>query len=394
MPGVTLEQAPRVSLTRRITRSLAVLLVVLALVAHGVGGWYFSTQIIERAFEVNPSEPARDVEVVAMQRETITLRSTDDHPDVGRNQVMGFETDAGYLRLGEVVEEPNGAFTRRYELVSGAIPVPGSLGDVTGLAYPSDPDQAGLDLEIVSYDGPLGPQEAWLLDGTRSEWVIHVHGKGAGPHEALRLMAGLETSGYHQLSITYRNDPGQPQDPSGYYQYGREEWSEVAAAVDFARSNGATDVVLVGYSTGASIVLSYLYKTADDVAAAILDAPNLNMSATIDHGAAQEELPFGIQGVPVTIGATAKVIASLRASINWNAIDYANRIGQLAVPTLIFHGRDDDWTPIEVSREAAAARPQFVTLVEVDGAGHVQSWNADPVAYERRVSAFIADALN
>ncbi len=137
-----------------------------------------------------------------------------------------------------------------------------------------------------------------------------------------------------------------------------------------------------------------MYKAADKPAAAILDAPNLNMSATLDHGAAQEELPFGIQGVPVTIGATAKVIASLRASINWNAIDYANRIGQLSVPTLVFHGKDDDWTPIEVSRDVADRRPQFVTLVEVDGAGHVQSWNADPDAYVRRVSDFIADALS
>jgi pimeloyl-ACP methyl ester carboxylesterase len=393
MPGVTFEQAPRVSLTRRIARSTALLLVILALVLHGVAGWYFSTQIIESAFEV-PVQWESDTEVVAIDQDGITLRSLDDDPDVGRNQAMGFVSDVGFLRLGEVVEQSGEAYTRSFDLVDGAVPVPGSLGRVTGVIHAADPSVSGLDLDIVSYDGPLGPQEAWVLDGSRSEWVIYVHGLGIGPEEALRLMGGLERSGYHQMSITYRNDPGQPQDPSGYYQYGREEWKEVEAAVAYARDNGATEVILVGYSTGAGIVVSYLYKTADDVAAAILDAPNLNMSATLDHGAAQEELPFGIQGVPRTIGATAKVIASLRASINWNAIDYANRIGQLAVPTLIIHGKDDDWTPIEVSRDVAAARPQFVTLVEVDGAGHVQAWNADPVSYERRVSDFIADALS
>jgi pimeloyl-ACP methyl ester carboxylesterase len=393
MPGVTLEQAPRVSLTRRITRSLALILVILVLVVHGVAGWVFSTDIIEQAFEV-PVQWENNVEVVAMEQQGIALRSLDDHPDVGRNQVMGLATDAGFLRLGEVIEQSGEVYTRSYELVAGAIPVPGSLGRVTSVAHSDDAAASELDLEVVTYNGPLGPQEAWLLDGSRSEWVIHVHGLGIGPEEALRLMGGLEQSGYHQLTITYRNDPDQALDPSGYYQYGREEWKEVEAAVAYARDNGATDIVLAGYSTGGAIVLSYLYKTADDISAAVLDAPNLNMSATLDYVASQEDLPFGIQGVPGTIGATAKVIASLRASINWNAIDYANRIGQLAVPTLIFHGKDDDSTPIEVSRAVAEARPQFVTLVEVDGAGHVQSWNADPAAYERRARDFIADALS
>ncbi len=261
-----------------------------------------------------------------------------------------------------------------------------------GSVSPGDSEVSGLDLEVVAYPSELGPMEAWQVEGSRSEWVIHVHGKGASPAEAMRLMPALDRAGFHQLAITYRNDPGQPADPSGYYQYGREEWNDVAAAVDYVRAAGATQVILVGYGAGGAIALASTYRTADDIAALVLDAPNLDMSATVDHRATRDEIAFGV-APPVTLIATAKMVAGLRASINWSALDYAKRIGQLTVPTLIFHGTEDDWVPISTSREVAEARPQFVTLVEIDGAGHLESWNADPVAYEARVLDFLEDAL-
>ena len=59
-------------------------------------------------------------------------------------------------------------------------------------------------------------------------WVIHIHGLGTTPAEAEPLFAPLQEAGYPQLSITYRNDDGQPMDPSGYYQYGATEWEDVA----------------------------------------------------------------------------------------------------------------------------------------------------------------------
>lgn len=384
---------PTVSRARRIWRGFWFALLVLALLFHVVGGWIYSSRVIDGGFVVEASVEARDVQVVSLDAGTIGLHALEPGTGFERNQVMGFAHDGGYLRLGPVESgDAGGTVVRGFEVWSGSAPAIGALGDVQGFAYPNDPADSGLDIQVVSYSTDLGPMEAWLVDGSRSEWVIHVHGKGASPVEALRLMPAIDRAGFHQLAITYRNDPGQPPDPSGYYQYGREEWHDLASAIDYARSSGATDIVVVGYSTGGAIALAYAYRTADHVAALILDAPNLDMSATVDYKATQEEIAFGF-GPPVTLTATAKMLAGLRASINWSALDYAKRIGQLTVPTLIFHGTADDWVPISTSREVAEARPQFVTLVEVSGAGHVESWSADPAAYEARVLDFLADAL-
>ncbi|MDP8958583.1 MAG: alpha/beta hydrolase, partial [Actinomycetota bacterium] len=58
-------------------------------------------------------------------------------------------------------------------------------------------------------------------------------------------------------------------------------------------------------------------------------------------------------------------------------------------PILLFHGEEDETVPIETSRALEAARPQLVTYVQVEGAGHIEAWNANPVAYEASVREFV-----
>ncbi len=60
-------------------------------------------------------------------------------------------------------------------------------------------------------------------------------------------------------------------------------------------------------------------------------------------------------------------------------------------PILILHGTEDLSVPIETSRALASARPDLVTLVEFEGAKHVQSWNADPEKYATVLEGFVAD---
>lgn len=258
-----------------------------------------------------------------------------------------------------------------------------------GLAFGSA-TATSLPIQEVSYPSPLGPIDAWYVDGTRSQWVIHIHGKGASLEEALPAAESLARAGYNQLIIGYRNDPGQPQNPTGYYGYGLSEHEDLAAAVDWAVAEGASEIALMGYSTGGAITLSYIYKNpASPVRSLVLDSPNADMSATIDFAATRETLFAGIP-VPFTVTEIAKTVAALRASINWESIDYVRRVDALSVPTLVFHGTEDATVPIETSRAIADGRPQLVELVEVEGAGHVGSREAAPVVYDQLVLDFLA----
>lgn len=286
-------------------------LIALALVFHVAGGWYFSGQLIEDGFEIQPDD----------------------------------------------------------------------LVSVTG----------DYQLEQVSYGTPLGPMDAWYLPAGGTTWVIHVHGKGATPAEAEPMFAPLQEAGYPQLAITYRNDDDQPEDASGYYQYGATEWEDVAGAVAYALDNGAEHVVLNGYSTGGAHVLSFTYRQSlDTVSGVMLDSPNIDLSETVDFAASQRELPLVPFNVPPTVSAVAQFFTSLRIGVNWKSLDYVERSdASLRQPVLVHHGTADETVPLSVSIAFAEMQPDLVQLIQVEGADHVGSYDVDPGKYISEVVAFL-----
>lgn len=251
--------------------------------------------------------------------------------------------------------------------------------------------QGDYELEEVTYTSPLGAMDAWYLPADGTTWVIHVHGLGATPAEAEPLFAPLQDSGYQQLSITYRNDEGQPVDPSGYYQYGATEWEDVSAAADYAAANGAEAIVLSGFSTGAAHAMSFLSREPREIVIGVLlDAPNADLGQTVDFQASQRELPVIPANVPPTLAATAKFITSLRIGINWKQLDYIADAGRtIRQPVLIHHGTNDLSVPLDESLELVEANPDLIQLIQVEGAGHVESFDVDRQKYVDEVIGFL-----
>jgi pimeloyl-ACP methyl ester carboxylesterase len=246
-------------------------------------------------------------------------------------------------------------------------------------------------LEEVTYDSSVGVMDAWYLPASSTTWVIHVHGRNATPAEPQPLFAPIQQAGYPQLSITYRNDEGQPADPSGYFRDGATEWEDVLAASEYAKANGARELVLIGYSTGASHVLSYAYlHDFDEIVGIVTDSANIDMGSTIDYRASLEKLPVIPVPVPPTMTWVAKFFTSLRIDVNWRSLDYVDKSTRsLRVPVLAFHGTADESIPPEESIALAEARPDLVDLVLVEGAGHVQSFEVDFEGYVTRLLAFL-----
>ena len=247
------------------------------------------------------------------------------------------------------------------------------------------------EIQEVTYEGDLGTYDALYLPGPSSTWVIHVHGKGATPAEPEPIFGAIQEAGYPQLSITYRNDDGQPTDPSGYYQYGATEWHDVEAAVQYALDNGASQVVLSGFSTGAAHIMSYLVsKATDPVVGLLFDAPNIDMGWTVDYARSQRDLPLIGLPVPAPLGTVAKFFTSLRIDVNWKSIDYLDKADLIIrQPALVHHGDADLTVPVEVSRELAEKAPDYVSYVEVPGAGHVDSFDVDYANYVEDVVTFL-----
>jgi alpha-beta hydrolase superfamily lysophospholipase len=205
----------------------------------------------------------------------------------------------------------------------------------------------------------------------------------------------FEDAGIPSLTISYRNDPGAPEDPSGLLRYGLTEWQDLEAAVTYARGEGAERIVLYGASMGGGIVMAFLARSGltDLVSAVVLDAPMLDFSSTVDDNATRETLPVIGVPLPTSLTATAKWIADRRFDVGWEELDYLEDTGVYGeLPFLVFHGAEDTTVPIATTRRFARLEPETVTLVECPQADHLECWNVDPEGYGLTLGAFLEGA--
>lgn len=374
----------------------AVVLLVLSAALLGGAGWYYAGEIHAGALAVDRSpRPAVDDTVVeALDGDTAVLRRTDEAGDddaLRRPGTYGLLWDGGAGVVSGIPEpRDDGSVVRTLDVVDGEPPAPGTPADLRGDVW-TDPGAAhGVTYEDVDIPCLDGVCPAWYVHGEEPTWVVFVHGRGSTRTEGLRALGPAIDAGLPSLLISYRNDEGAPADPSGEYRHGDTEWRDLEAAVDFATAQGAERVVLFGASMGGGIVAAFLERSdrADVVAGVVLDAPMLDLDATVDHGAAQRELPV-VGALPGFLTSTAEWIAGWRYGLDWAAADHLPA-DWLAVPALVFHGTDDDTVPISITDELASGQPDLVQAVRVEDAGHVRSWNVDPRGYERREAAFLA----
>jgi len=300
--------------------------------------------------------------------------------DTARPMPLSFVWPDGHARLGSIVREDRSTVTREIVVDRGSLRA-GVRGYSSGYVYEGTPD---LPYRDVTVPGPLGSLPAWFVPGASSTWIIAVHGRGAPRGEALRILPTLAASGHPTLVVTYRNDEGAPASPDCRYHLGDTEWEDVLAAVTYARSQGATSVVLYGWSMGGAILLTMLRRWQHDgfVSGLILDCPVIDWASTLRLNARQ-------LGIPSAWIWTALRLIERQARLRMSDLDQRGFAAALDVPTLLFVDHDDRTVAPGPAVEFGRARPELIRLVETHGAGHCRVWNLDPGRYEDEVRGFL-----
>jgi uncharacterized protein len=385
------DHRPARSALRPLLIVVGALLVLLAAADAGIG-WYFSGQILQLDTVTYPNT------VVEVTGTTVTL-SRDDNSR--RPIAWGLDWSGGHAIL-DTTAVIDGDHVRRHVLsvTSGSL-VKGLHVALNHDVYDGDPMTAlGLPFTPIDVPGPLGKAPAWLVppstsgppDTTRvpakTTWVIAVHGRGGSREESLRILPNLAHSGLTSLLITYRNDADAPSSADKHYHLGASEWQDVEAAVTYARSHGASDVLLYGWSMGGAIVLSALDRMPaadrDHVKAVVLDSPVVDWKSTLALQARHRSVPG-----PVTW--TAEQITEHRADLSFDDLDF-NRSAftkALRPPMLIFVDLADTTVPPGPTLRFAAARPDLIHLTATVGGEHTGSWNVDQPRYENDLDAFL-----
>ena len=247
---------------------------------------------------------------------------------------------------------------------------------------------SNLDYETIFYKSDLGEFPAYLTKEGDTGIVIFVHGyRGDYSREVFaKMRAGdLVNMGYRSMIISYRNDRGLPKDPSGIYQYGATEWRDIDAAINKALEF-SDNIVLWGTSGGGGPVSSWLVNTDDKnkIKGIIYEAPVINFWESVEvNGAAR--FPW----LPSQLFSYFKIFTEVRYGVDFSEMDFTDAVINSTIPTLLFHGDDDEWVPVSMSDLIATERKENFTYIRYENVGHVQAWNADPELYIKTVSNFL-----
>ncbi|MGW3172126.1 alpha/beta hydrolase [Streptomyces sp. NPDC001153] len=330
-----------------------------------------------------PTEPRLTVHGTAAGQITLTRDLAALRPGT-----YGLSGDGSHAVVGPVLDAaPHAADTvvRRLERVTHGTLAAGDAVWLTPNLYVGNPGTAlGLDHADIDVPGELGELPAWFVPAARDTWVIAVHGLGTTREQAMNLMAPLHARRVPVLALAYRGDLGAPRPPDGLSRLGETEWRDLDAAIRYAVRYGARRVVLLGWSTGATMALRAAEHSAvrERIAGLVLDSPVLSWEATLRALARARRTPQPL--LPLAVRA-----AQGRTGL------YADRLPEftdpdlLTVPTLIFHGPDDQVAPWQFSRRLARRRPDLVSLHTVPQAPHGAMWNANPKEYEERLRRFL-----
>jgi uncharacterized protein len=369
------------------------------LAAAGGATWFYASRVMEPP-QRRPTEPLDSdrVVLVSLTDDEVVLTG----PDADRPGWWGVRWDGGYARAGPPTARFGDHVTRPVEFRRGEAD-PGAPALLDPWAAPSDdPGVLGFPVDEVVIDGPIGPLPAWrfspVAGGTRgagvpagsdeaSTWAVLVHGRSGSRVETLRLAAACLHAGLTALAVSYRNDPDAPPSPDHRSHLGATEWEDVEAAVAWARSNGAEDIVLVGQSMGGACVAEVLRRSplADRVRAVVLEAPVLDWGPVIKHAAIDRGLPPAV--LPLLLPPTM-ALAGARGRIDFRSLGSFDGIED--VPVLLVHGDADATVPVELADALAATAPEVVDYLRVAGAGHLRAWNHARDEVEAAVTAFLA----
>lgn len=273
---------------------------------------------------------------------------------------------------------------------------PGDHASWSGIYY-AIPADAGLNARDIAITTPAGPCPAWRIDGDPSTWAIHIHGLGSTRAGTLRGVQVATELGYTSLVVTYRNTAEGPRVGTGRSTLGHTDSADVDEAIGYAVRRGAQQIVLFGWSMGATIALQLAARPRHDghIAALVLDSPVLDWTETIKANCARSGLPAlaGLLAVPwLTAGPLARMLG-LPESIPLRQFDWITHTAELTTPTLILHGMRDSSAPIRLSQALRDQRHDIVTLETFD-AEHTLASNSDPERWRSAVTTWLSSHLS
>lgn len=356
-----------------------------------------------------PGSRIYDVRVVDYQPEQklVVLPKTSDTRQPGE-YLLVTENYRSWLVCGDIVTTTSTTVARRV-IESSSLLAPGTLMRFTGWRWLT-PGAAQLNAQSVEIPTALGRAPAWRIltapdrvagsaepvaTAQSQIWAIHIHGRASQRQEALRGVVSAKGVIHHHLVVSYRNDGVAPQSHWGRYALGAVEWRDVEHALHYALQQGATSIVLYGWSMGGTIALQCAAHSQyrDRIAAIVLDSPALDWVNILSFHARLVRVPSWAARDAQWLLERGIVRVDERQSLLFASLSASHLLRAVRVPILIMHSARDGYVPIKPARQLAKRFPDSVHLDEWSTGRHCKLWNVDPQRYESTVRGWLTSQL-
>ncbi|AOX67121.1 hypothetical protein BJK06_16600 [Curtobacterium sp. BH-2-1-1] len=330
-------------------------------------------------------------------RRTVTLERTADTELQGRYSLW-FGGGTGHMRVGEVLGTTDTTVTRRIIAIDAGDPTAARRGRWGGWFYLT-PGELDVPVEDIDVPTPNGPAPAWVVraDDPDAPWAVLVHGRGVTRAETIRAVPVFRAAGYSVVLASWRNDGVAPRSVDGRYGLGSTEWEDIDAVLRWLAGQGASSVVLMGWSMGGAVVLQTLVRSAfaDLVDGVVLESPVVDWHAVLKSQSQLLRLPRPVRKVAQRLLRTPVLhrVTGLRQPVDLRQLDMVARADELHVPILLMHSDDDGFVPSSASHALAEARPDIVRLEVQTTARHTKLWNHDADWFDARILAWLTEVV-
>lgn len=255
--------------------------------------------------------------------------------------------------------------------------------DVPRPAIGDTPADAGLRYESLRFASGHGPDlEAWSIPVERPKGlVVLFHGYAASKSSLLPQARILRELGWQPILVDFFGSGGSTGTST---TLGVLEAKDVAAALEIARAQAVTPLVLYGISMGGAAVLRAVAVEGARPDALIVEGTYDTLIDTVRNR-------FRTMSVPQWPAAELLLFWGGRQqgfdAFAHNPVAYA---AQVEVPTLVLHGENDPRVTLEEAHHLHRAFGRHGELCVVPGAGHVTLAAAAPEPWRAAVGEFLA----
>ena len=213
-------------------------------------------------------------------------------------------------------------------------------------------------------------------------WVILLHGYTGSKEMMYPYAYWYVKHGYHVLTPDFRC---QGESEGDYIGLGATDSKDLDKWIELIlEREPEAEIVLHGLSMGASTALIHSAKPDSHIKAVISDC-----AFTDAYSMFREKVWswFHLPAFPVID--SARLMIRLRAGYDLKETSPLNAVEKSHVPTLFIHGREDRMIPFDMCRELYDAAACDKEIMIVDGAGHAQAVDRDPIGYWITIEHFL-----